>query len=354
VSSGRAAAHSLRNLVRAPVALARWPAVMMAILVALVAGIIAATAVQGELRPDVDQLWFAARALLDGRNPYDLIGPGREFDYPWKLFYPLPAVLPFTLLAPFPVYVSRVVMSATGCGLLAYGIARTDARGLIVFFSRALYVNAWYAQWTPLLVAMWYIPELAGLIASKPTMGIAMLPGVQNWRRARRGLAMAAALTAIAFLVQPAWLADWKAAVDTDTHLRPWVTVPGGALLLLALFRWRRWEARVLLAFAIVPQTFHPLATLPLVLLPGSVAGKASIAALTFLPNWVLVREPFGSRLAIATPEEMFAMYGTIVLWTVLIPTVLFVLRLPNQGPVPGFVDRIVSRWPAWIRGETP
>ena len=130
--------------------------------------------------------------------------------------------------------------------------------------------------------------------------------------------------------------------------------MPGGALLLLALVRWRRWEAWVLVAFAIIPQTFHPLATLPLVLLPGSLLGKATIAALTYLPNWFLVREPFGSRLATATPEEMFAMYGTIVLWTVLIPTLLFVLRLPNHGPVPGSVDRLVARWPAWIRGETP
>ena len=342
---------SSRLSIGSPIQLSRATALVVATIVAVCAGIIAANAVQGELRPDVDQIWYAARALLDGRNPYDVIGPGREFDYRWNLYYPLPAVLPFTLLAPFPVLVSRVLMAATACGLLAYGIARADARSLVVFFSRAFYVNAWYAQWTPLLVAMWYIPELAAFIAAKPSIGVANFPGIRDWRRARRGLIVAAALTAIAFLVQPTWLIDWKAAVDTNTHLRPWIAVPGGVLLLLALLRWRRWEAQLLVAFAIIPQTFHPLATLPLVLLPGSLLGKATVAALTYLPNWVLVREPFGSRLATATPEEMFAMYGTIVLWTVLIPTLLFVLRLPNQGPVPAFIDRVVGRWPAWIRG---
>ncbi len=352
MSAERANSVLLRLTIGSPVQLSRNTAIVIAILVAVSAGLIVSTAGRADLKSDVDQLWFAARMLLDGRNPYELIGPGREFNYRWKLYYPLPAVLPFTVLAPFPVMVSRVLMSAVGCGLLAYGIARTDARGLVVFLSRAFYVNAWYAQWTPLLVAMWYLPELAAFIAAKPSIGVAMLPGVRDWRRARRGLVMAVALTAIAFLVQPTWLVDWMAAVPPNAHL-PWISVPGGALLLLALLRWRRWEARLLLAFAIIPQTFHPLATLPLVLLPGSLLGKATIAVLTYLPNWFLVREPFGSRLATATPEDMFAMYGTIVLWTVLIPTLFLVLRLPHRGQVPAAVDRFVARWPAWIRGES-
>jgi hypothetical protein len=334
-----------------PVSLSRNAALGIAMLVAVSAGAIAANAGQPDLRPDIDQLWFAARAILDGRNPYYLIGPGREFDYQWQLYYPLPAVLLVTPLATLPLVAARVLMAAIGGGLLAYGIARWDARGLVVFLSHAFYVNAWYGQWTPLLVAMWYIPALAALVAAKPTMGLVMLTGVRDWRLARRGLAFAIALTVVAFVVRPTWLADWTAAVDSNTHLRPWVTIPGGALLLLALVRWRRWEARLLAAFAVIPQTFHPLATLPMVLLPGSLAGKATIAAITYVPNWLLVREPFGSRLATATPEDMFAMYGTILLWTVLIPTLLFVLRLPNSGPVPAFVDRFVARWPSWLRG---
>jgi hypothetical protein len=84
-------------------------------------------------------------------------------------------------------------MAAVASGLLAYGIARCDARGLVVFLTRAFYVNAWYAQWTPLLVAMWYLPLLAVFVAAKPTIGLAMLTGVREWRLARRGLVLAMA-----------------------------------------------------------------------------------------------------------------------------------------------------------------
>ena len=108
-----------------------------------------------------------------------------------------------------------------------------------------------------------------------------------------------------------------------------------------------------MVAFALVPQTFHPLATLPVVLLPGTLVGKATIAALTYLPNWLLVREPFGSRLADASAEDMFTMYGTILLWSVLMPALLLLLRLPNKGRIPESAERIVARWPAWLRGTT-
>lgn len=342
---------SLRRLMTERVCLSPVVSVCIALVLAAAAGSIAAKAGRPDLRPDVDQLWFAARAVLDGRNPYDLIGPGREFDYEWQLYYPMPAVLLLMPLAPFPVFVARVFVAAAGGSLLAYGIARYDARGLVVFLSYAFYVNAWYAQWTPFLVAMWYLPWLAVLVAGKPTIGIAMLVGVRDQRTAQRALGFAVLLVIVAFLVQPSWLGGWRAALSTNTHLRPWVTVPGGAFLLLALVRWRRWEAWVLSLFAVIPQTFHPLATLPLVLLPGSLPGKATIAALTYLPNWLLVRQPFGSRLASATAEETIGMYGIIVLWSVLMPTLLLVLRLSNHGRMPASVERRVATWPGWLRG---
>ena len=53
---------------------------------------------------DIDQVWFAAQAILDGRNPYPLIGPGREFEGPWPLYYPLMAPLSqYNLVTVFPL-----------------------------------------------------------------------------------------------------------------------------------------------------------------------------------------------------------------------------------------------------------
>ena len=50
---------------------------------------------------DFSNVWFAAKALLEGRNPYPLIGPGRELDMQYPLIYPAPSfvlVLPFAFL----------------------------------------------------------------------------------------------------------------------------------------------------------------------------------------------------------------------------------------------------------------
>src|SRR5215207_5028160 len=50
----------------------------------------ARTAMANDMPRDFDQLWFAARALLAGQNPYHLVGPGRSFPWEFPLFYPLP------------------------------------------------------------------------------------------------------------------------------------------------------------------------------------------------------------------------------------------------------------------------
>jgi hypothetical protein len=109
--------------------------------------------------------------------------------------------------------------------------------------------------------------------------------------------------------------------------------VPGGFALLLALVKWRRWEGRFLAAFALIPQTTHLLAALPVLLLPSTLRGKAILAALTFLPNFLMVREPWASRLATTVgTREGFAIIGALVLWTVLIPALTVVLLRPNTA----------------------
>jgi hypothetical protein len=61
---------------------------------------------------DFDQNYAAARFLRQGRDPYALIGSGREFEWAWPLFYPLTtavAALPFTLL---PMGLAAIVFAA--------------------------------------------------------------------------------------------------------------------------------------------------------------------------------------------------------------------------------------------------
>ena len=75
------------------------------------AGLVSKAAPAG-FQADLDQLWFGARTLLEGGNPYDAIGPGKALSWPWKLYYPLPAMLAVVPLAPFPITVARVLFAA--------------------------------------------------------------------------------------------------------------------------------------------------------------------------------------------------------------------------------------------------
>ena len=74
--------------------------VVYSIAAALLSGFRAFQWVAGQAKPrDFDQTWYAARALLAGRNPYAEIGPGLSFDWPQYFYYPLNAPL---AVAPSP------------------------------------------------------------------------------------------------------------------------------------------------------------------------------------------------------------------------------------------------------------
>jgi len=73
---------------------------------------------------DFDQCWVAARALLHGHNPYDMIGPGRAFAWRFPFFYPLPAALIAMPFAWFEVSVTRALFISISAALLAFAITR--------------------------------------------------------------------------------------------------------------------------------------------------------------------------------------------------------------------------------------
>src|SRR5215213_9521380 len=61
---------------------------------------------------DFEQVWYAARAILNGAYPYSQIGPGLAFDWPFPLVYPLPAAVIAIPFAPFPAQAATVLFSA--------------------------------------------------------------------------------------------------------------------------------------------------------------------------------------------------------------------------------------------------
>jgi hypothetical protein len=124
--------------------------------------------------------------------------------------------------------------------------------------------------------------------------------------------------------------------------------MPGGILILAALTRWRRGEARLLVALACVPHTTLPYELLPLFLIPRGWVQTASLVALSHL-MWLLVAHDF--------PHPDF--YYTVIEYTrtsipcLYLPCTLMVLRRPNVGAVPEWLEARTAGWPEWMRGAS-
>jgi hypothetical protein len=52
------------------------------------------------------------------------------------------------------------------------------------------------------------------------------------------------------------------------------------------------------------------------------------------------------------TLGEGISSYGTAFVWFMYLPCVLMVLRRPNEGTVPKWLERRTEGWPAWLRGR--
>ena len=94
-----------------------------------------------EFVSDFDQVWAGARALWDGRDPYSLIGPGREFAWKWPLYYPLPALVAVAPLGLLPVIAARALFAGASAALLAWAITRDGWSRLPIFLSVSFMVT---------------------------------------------------------------------------------------------------------------------------------------------------------------------------------------------------------------------
>lgn len=122
---------------------------------------------------DFEQLWHAAHALLDGASPYGAVGPGRAFDWPFPLLYPLPAVLTAVPALAVSPWLASVLFAGISGALLGYALLRVGIARLPVVASFSFWHAAAIAQWSPVLTAAALIPGLGALFVVKPTVGAA-------------------------------------------------------------------------------------------------------------------------------------------------------------------------------------
>ena len=299
---------------------------------------------------DFDQLWYAARALLAGNDPYTAVGPDRAFRWDWPLYYPLPAVLFATPFTVVPVLVARIAFSAVTAAALGWALGPRARTHWPLLLSAAYIISTSRAQWAPLLLAAAWIPALGFVIAAKPNVGISSLAGQKGRKELALSLAGFGAAFLLSFIVQPDWFSSWRASIRTAPHIQSAVMMmPFGPLLLLAALRWRRADARLLLALAVIPHTPSAYDLLVLFFVCRSLRETMVLALLTQALYWGIVM--FGSFNTFDAYAEGL---GRVAILIVYLPVLAAVLLRANRSdpdpPVtafasPGLAGMLPANW---------
>jgi hypothetical protein len=219
---------------------------------------------------DFGIVWFGARSLLHGVDPYPLVGPGRAFNWEWHLYYPatsMVATLPLGLLSETTASLAFVWVSAA---LLTYGLTREGWTRIWILPSAAFISAARSAQWSPLYCAAYLMPPLAWMLSAKPTLGVAVAASARTLRTIKFATIGTIVLFVVSIVLLPRWPAEWIAIVRQQNDLAPAIAWTGGGFILLAALRWRLPEARLLLAMGLVPTTAAWYEALPLLLIGKS------------------------------------------------------------------------------------
>lgn len=273
---------------------------------------------------DFDQIWLASRALIDHRDPYAAVAHG----FQWPLLYPLPAAvigLPFALAIKM---LAPALFGAVGVGLLAFALTRNAWWPLITLMSLPVTEAVELGHWTPLLTACALIPSLSWIAIAKPTTGLAVVAAYPP-RHLAWPVGIALGCVVLSFVLWPTWVPEWIAAVRSVHHVIPMVLRPGGFLLLAALIRWRRPDARLLAWLALMPATGDAYDAVPLVLLVTNFREAVAFSALSLTAGMFLQDHWVNTAAGFAGAMQQHA---TVLLIALYLPALVLVLRRPNHS----------------------
>jgi hypothetical protein len=277
--------------------------------------------------------WRAARALLDGQNPYAVIRPAATYPYQGGFLYPLPAAITVLPVAPLRAEVAGSVFAGVSAALLAYGLLRAGLWRLWAFASVAFILTLSLGQWGSLLVAGALLPGLGWVLSLKPTLGLALW----IYRPNRAAIVGGLVLALVAFALVPSWPLDWWRAMQVEGgHPAP-VTRPLGWIALLGLLRWRLAEARLLVAMACMPQVLYFYDQLPLWLIPWNALGTVALTA----GSWI------AWRIAEANCPDPYYCGPSAASWIVYLlylPATVLVLCRPETDGSPSPVLRTLRQ----------
>jgi hypothetical protein len=275
------------------------------------------------LAKDFSFPWRAARALLAGENPYEVIRGVGEYPFNSGLMYPLPAALVATPFSQIRPEIAGALFMGISCTLLGWALLRDCPYRLPLFLSAPFVQAAILGQWSPILTAAALMPTLQFLAAAKPTVGLA----AWIYQPSRRGIIGGLILVAVAFVVLPGWLGDWRAVAGATNKYRGPATTLLGCFLLLGLLRWRRREGRLFIAMSLIPQLPVFYDALILWLVPSTVWRSLALSA----ASWVgyLAWYPHHT-----SPQQNEYAFPWLV-FTIYLPALILLLLLPAQEPRP-------------------
>lgn len=199
----------------------------------------------------VYDLWTpicGAHNLLLGLDPYNLrCVPDAGRLYPSNPMTTILVSLPFAPLG----YLGAMVLWSLGVGLLTYGILRGGEPWRLLLLTSAPFVQAFlFLQWSPLILAVFYLPELLPLALAKVQIGLPII----LTHLTRRRVVVCAAFVILTFIVDPWWLFKWLPQARSYDGFIPLLVLPFGLCLPFALFRWQNRSARFLALLSITPQ----------------------------------------------------------------------------------------------------
>lgn len=222
---------------------------LVTLLVGSVAGLLCTAALINTNNGGGDFGWAlrSARDLIAGSDPYAYA------IRPDLVSYPLPAAIIAIPLIPFNDEVAAGIFFGLSSGSLAWLILRSRQYWqLMIFLSWPFVYALLFAQWSPLILCLWYLPAALPLIVIKPHIA---LPLALTSHISRIGLILTLILVGISLSLYPAWPKVWLTQIGTYQGLRPPLLVfPLGPLVLLSLLRWRERRAWLLVSMALIPQ----------------------------------------------------------------------------------------------------
>jgi len=293
--------------------------------------------------------WRAADAMIRGYSPYVVINAfSSAYPFGAGYLYVLPAavfLMPFGYLPP---QIAATIFEGIAIAVFAYALMRDGYWRLPLLGSAPLYYGLVSGQTVPLVTAAFLLPWLGWLAPMKHTIGLAGAA----FTLSKRYVLGAAAIMLVSVLIWPWWPAQWWAErLDVfEKYYQIPLLLTGGVVLVAAVLRWRRPEARTLLAMGCLPQTMFYYDQLPLTLIARNYREAVWVAA----GSWI---GPLLGVLLIGVAPvpraDLFRRNSAIILFCCYLPSLIVVLTRPNAGRVPAWIERVARHLPRRLQGES-